>query len=338
MQMLHLISGRRLLNGIADVKLKAAGKPVEGQVDHGRGVKRQQLADKQAANDGNAERPTQLRADAGAQSKRQAAEQRGHGGHHDGPEAQQAGFVDGVDRRLAFLALGLEGEVNHHDGVFLDDADEQDDANEGHDPKLRVAQKKSKDGANARRRKRGQDRDGMDVAFVQNAENDVNGDDRSKNQDWLIRKRPEEGRRGPLKRALNAGWHVQFLLRAVDGVNRIAQRCAWSEVEGERHDGKLALVVPSERRIPGVEMREGTERDLRAVGGFDVKVFQRVRILLELRIDFQDHVILIQLREDGGDLALAVGIVKRVVDVRRKNSQARSGVSVNRERGQQALV
>src|SRR6516164_7935282 len=97
-------------------------------------------------------------------------------------------------------------------------------------------------------------------------------------------------------------------------------------------------MVQSERRIPRVEVCEGTQGDLSAVGGFDVKVFQRVRILLELRIDFQNHMILIQLREDGRDLALAVGIVKRVVDVRRKDAQARSGVAVDTERRKQALV
>ena len=31
-------------------------------------------------------------------------------------------------------------------------------------------------------------------------------------------------------------------------------------------------------------------------------------------IDLQHHVVLVQLREDGGDLALAEGVVERVVD------------------------
>ncbi len=37
---------------------------------------------------------------------------------------------------LPSLALGLEGEVDHHDGVLLHDADEQDDADEGDDGQL----------------------------------------------------------------------------------------------------------------------------------------------------------------------------------------------------------
>ena len=35
--------------------------------------------------------------------------------------------------RLALVAFGLEGEIDHHDGVLLDDADEQDDADERDD-------------------------------------------------------------------------------------------------------------------------------------------------------------------------------------------------------------
>ena len=42
-----------------------------------------------------------------SKSNRNRAQQRRHGGHHDGPEADQAAFVDGFERRFAFLALGL---------------------------------------------------------------------------------------------------------------------------------------------------------------------------------------------------------------------------------------
>ena len=69
-----------------------------------------------------------------------------------------------------------------------------------------------------------------------------------------------------------------------------------------------------------------------------VNILQRVRVLLELRIDFQDHVILIELREDRGDLALAKGVVERVVDVGGQNAEARSGVAIDREGGEQALI
>ena len=36
--------------------------------------------------------------------------------------------------------------------------------------------------------------------------------------------------------------------------------------------------------------------------------------MLEIRIDFQNHVVLVQLREDGRDLPLTEGVVQRLVD------------------------
>src|SRR5690349_23668487 len=69
---------------------------IEVEVDDGRGVKSERLGDDEAADDGDTERLTQLRSHAGAESERQTAEQRGHGGHHDGAEAQEASLEDGL--------------------------------------------------------------------------------------------------------------------------------------------------------------------------------------------------------------------------------------------------
>src|ERR1700737_5004338 len=59
---------------------------------------------------------------------------------------------------------------------------------------------------------------------------------------------------------------------------------------------------------------------------------------MKLRIDFHHHVILIELRENGGDLALAKRVVKGVINVGGQNSQARGSVAVNGERSQEPLV
>ena len=57
-------------------------------------------------------------------------EQRGHGGHHNGAEAQQTGFVDCIRRILPVFPLGLQREVDHHDAVFFHDADQENDADD----------------------------------------------------------------------------------------------------------------------------------------------------------------------------------------------------------------
>ena len=72
--------------------------------------------------------------------------------------------------------------------------------------------------------------------------------------------------------------------------------------------------------------------------GADVNALERIGILLELRIDFQDDVILVELSEDGRDLALAEGVVKGVVDVGGENAEARSGVAVDGQCGEETLV
>ena len=108
--------------------METAAEPVESEIDHRRRVKRQQLAENQAPNDGDAEGAAELGTNPGSQSKRQTAKQRGHGGHHDGPETKETSFIDGVKGRFAFLAFGFEREINHHDGVFLDYADKENDA------------------------------------------------------------------------------------------------------------------------------------------------------------------------------------------------------------------
>ena len=40
----------------------------------------------------------------------------------------------------AFVALGVEGEIHHHDGVLLHDAHEENDADEGNERKDRCPQ------------------------------------------------------------------------------------------------------------------------------------------------------------------------------------------------------
>ena len=67
-------------------------------------------------------------------------------------------------------------------------------------------------------------------------------------------------------------------------------------------------------------------------------MFEGVGILLELRIDLQNDVILIELREDGGDLALAESVVKGVINVRRKDTQTRGRIAIDGEGGQETLI
>ncbi len=122
------------------VPREAPGQPVEEEIDHRRGVQGQHWL---------RIRPPTMVMPRGRRSSEPvpvpsasgtAAEQRGHGGHHDGAEAQQAGLVDGVQRRHALFALRVEREIDHHDGVLLHDADQQDDADQRDDAEIIAVQ------------------------------------------------------------------------------------------------------------------------------------------------------------------------------------------------------
>ena len=54
--------------------------------------------------------------------------------------------------RLAFAALRLEGEVDHHDAVLLDEADEHDDADERVEVQVHVENQQRQQRAERRRR------------------------------------------------------------------------------------------------------------------------------------------------------------------------------------------
>src|SRR5271156_609769 len=101
---------------------------IEIQVDDRCREQRQHLADYQAANNRNAERPAQFGSITTAESQRQASQQSRHRGHHNRPEAQYAGLVDSLLGRLALVALCLQREIDHQYGVLLNDSYQQNNA------------------------------------------------------------------------------------------------------------------------------------------------------------------------------------------------------------------
>ena len=62
------------------------------------------------------------------------------------------------------------------------------------------------------------------------------------------------------------------------------------------------------------------------------------RPALELRLHFEHHAVLVRLREDGRDEALAERVVERVVDRRRRDAEPARRVAVDVDVRLQALV
>src|SRR5581483_3040460 len=193
------------------------------EIDDGGGEKRQKLAQDEAADDGDAERTAKFGADSGINGERQRAQKRGHSGHEDRTKAKQAGLIDGFDGSLALLGFRLDREIDHQDGVFLHDADEKDDADERDHAEFRAREHEREKSADARGRKRGENRDGVDIALVKDAENDVHSAKSGDNEDQFRRLGVLEGLGGALKAGMNGGRHADFLLGLLDVRHGIAE-------------------------------------------------------------------------------------------------------------------
>ncbi len=130
-------------------------------------VNRVSTAEHQTADHTDPQRTPQLGANAGAQHQRQGAEQGGEGSHQDRPKTQQTGPVNRLPRRHALFAFGGQREVDHHDGVLLHDADQQNDADDGDHVQLAARQPQRQQRPDPGGGQGGEDRDRMDKAFIQ---------------------------------------------------------------------------------------------------------------------------------------------------------------------------
>ena len=132
-----------------------------------------------------------------------------------------------------FLAFSLEGEVDHHDGVFLHNTDEQDDADQGNDTEFHLRNHQREQGADAGRRQGRNDGDGMDIALVKHTEHDVDSDQCREDQQRLVGQRSLKCGGGALEAGVDAGGHADALLHGIDGLNGVTQCFAGREVEAD---------------------------------------------------------------------------------------------------------
>src|SRR5580658_7481685 len=98
---------------------------------------------------------------------------------------------------------------------------------------------------------------------------------------------------------------------------------------GESSNRRLRLGSrPGERRI-GSRKGDGGSEILRGGADLNSQILQRPGALLPLVPGFENHVILVRLRENRGYLALPERIVECVVDVLRSDAKTAGGVAVD---------
>ena len=149
--------------------------------------------------------------------------------------------------RLALGALRVECEVDHHDGVFLHQADQHDDADEGQQVELHAKDHQREQRAEAGRRQSRENRDRMDEALVEHAQHQVDDQNRHHQQHSQVAHRGlERLARCPGRLVLTvAGSGV--VGEPFHVVERLAKRDAGRDVERDGDRGQLARMVDRER-------------------------------------------------------------------------------------------
>ncbi len=95
-----------------------------------------------------------------------------------GRKRTSAASIDGVfGRDLVRAALAMQREVDHHDGVLLDDADQHDHADKGVEAERHAEQHQGDQRAHRRRRQARQNGQRVDEALIENAQDDIDRDD-----------------------------------------------------------------------------------------------------------------------------------------------------------------
>ena len=163
----------------------------------------------------------------------------------------------------------IEREVDHHDGVLLDDADQQNHPDQGDDAEFGVEHEQSQHRANSRRGQGGQNGDRVNVAFVQNAQHDIHGDQGGGDQQRLAVQRLLESLCRALEAAVDARRHPDLPDSLRHRRSGIAERFSGREVERNRGGDKQPLMVHRQRRVARAEFGEGGQWHHRFLAGAD---------------------------------------------------------------------
>ena len=143
-------------------------------VDDGSEKEGEELGDEEAADDAEAEGDAVLgHGAADAEGDGDGSHARGKGRHKNGAEADEGSFNDGIIGRFLFFSNGDVGEVDHHNAVFHDDSNEENEADERIDGEGLIEDVKGEEAAEEGRGKGAHYSEGMDEALIENAQHDI---------------------------------------------------------------------------------------------------------------------------------------------------------------------
>src|SRR5882724_12209978 len=126
--------------------------------------------------------------------------------------------------------LDVLGEIDQHDAVLLDDADQQDDADDRDYAEIVMNRHQQQQRTEPGRGQSRDDRDRVNQALVQHTENDVDDEQRGGNEDRRARQRVAEGLGVALKTGLKRERLAEIFLDLLDGAYGLADRGARQQV------------------------------------------------------------------------------------------------------------
>ena len=133
----------------------------------------------------------------------------------------------------------------------------------------------------------------MDQALIEDAQHDVDDQYRDHEQNRQPAERVLEGFDGAVEVGGDGGGQAHFAQHVLHLVGAIAERHARREIERDGHRRKLAPVIDGQWADGAIQFRHGVERNQLAARRADVKLRQRIRRALILRLDFHDHAVFV---------------------------------------------
>ena len=168
------------------------------------------------------------------------------------------------------LAFGFQRKVDHHDGVLFHDTHQQNDPNHRHDGQIGAGNQQRQQRPQSRGREGGDDRQRMDQALVQHPQDDVDRDQRGRDQHQIRPDRLPLPPGGADEFGAHALGHAQVAHRLIHSVLRDTLRNPRCEVEAQRRGGILALMLDREGGGAAFEPCHRRERNLLSCGGPDI--------------------------------------------------------------------
>src|SRR5881227_3613238 len=110
-----------------------------------------------------------------------------------------------------------------------------------------------------------------------------------------------------------------------------------SEIERDRCGWELADMADQHRSRTVRHLGEGAQRDCRTGLRSNVNVLQISRMVAELRLHFQDDVILVQLSKESRYLPLPERVVKSIVDTLGGHADTHRGLTIDIDSSLQSM-